>query len=200
MTEIIDRDEQNVGPGRLSSVGLSHADTEDCRQDKNRLHDESSPGDCPSPAFQDAIPSGTLIRNDTTKGSHVKIRESKRDEVLVIAFEGNLTTWDLLEVGPTLHNLISGATGVVVFDLSEVNEVDAGGISLLLAAHSQLGKRGLNLILAGAKGAAADALREAKMSTRISLAMTVDQAFTMAAPTLEIDPSSLLSELGDVEL
>ena len=87
-----------------------------------------------------------------------------------------------------------------MFDMSEVNEVDSGGISLLLAAHSKLGERGLNLILAGAKGAAADALREANMSTRISLATTVDQAFTMTTPTLEIDPSSLLSELGDVEL
>lgn len=130
----------------------------------------------------------------------MKIRDSKRDEVLIVAFEGNLTTWDLLEVGPTLQNLISSATGVVVFDMSEVNEVDSGGTSLLLAAHSQLGKRGLNLILAGAKGAAADALREAQMSTRISMATTVDQAVTMAAPTLEIDPSSLLNELGDVEL
>lgn len=130
----------------------------------------------------------------------MKISDSNRDEVLVIAFEGNLATWDLLEVGPTLKNLISGANGVVVFDLSEVNAVDAGGVSLLLAAHSQLGKRGLNLILAGAKGTAADALRAANMSTSVSMAMTVDQAVTMGAPTLEIDPSSLLSELDGEEL
>jgi hypothetical protein len=53
----------------------------------------------------------------------VKISDSKRDEVLVIGFEGNLATWDLLEVGPQLSSLISGAAGVVVFDLSMVKEV-----------------------------------------------------------------------------
>lgn len=130
----------------------------------------------------------------------MKISDSKRDEVLVIGFEGSLTAWDLLEVGPQLRSLIASAASVVVFDLSGVNDVDAGGMSLLRTVHSQLGERGLNLILAGAKGAAADALREEKMSMQISMATTVDQAVTMAAPTVEIDPSSLLEELGGEEL
>ena len=87
-----------------------------------------------------------------------------------------------------------------MFDLSMVNEVDEGGLALLRSVHSQLQARGLTLILAGAQGAAADSLREANLSTSISMATTVDQAVTMAAPTLEIDPSSLLSELGGEEL
>ena len=75
-----------------------------------------------------------------TKGSDVKISDSKRDEVLVIGFEGSLTTWDLLEVGPQLRSLIASAASVVVFDLSGVDDVGAGGISMLRAAHSQLGE------------------------------------------------------------
>ena len=35
---------------------------------------------------------------------------------------------------------------------------------------------------------------------QISMATTVDQAVSMAAPTVEIDPSSLLEELGGEEL
>ncbi len=130
----------------------------------------------------------------------MKITQSYRDEVLVVGFEGNLTTWDQLEVGQQLRSTIEEAKGIVVFDLSEVREIDDCGISLLRESNQQLGSRGLNLILAGAKDTAADALREAKVSSQISMATTIDQAVTMAAPTVEIDPTSLLGELDGEEL
>lgn len=130
----------------------------------------------------------------------MKITQSQREEVLVVSFEGNLTTWEQLEIGQQLKEAIDGAKGVVVFDLSEVKELDDCGIGLLRESNRQLGTRGLNLILAGARATAADALREANISSQIAMALSVDQAVTMAAPTVEIDPSSLLDELNGEEL
>lgn len=130
----------------------------------------------------------------------MKITQSHREEVLVIGLEGNLTTWEQLEIGQQLKEAIDGAKGVVVFDLSEVKELDDCGIGLLRESNLQLGSRGLNLILAGARATAADALRNANISSQIAMATSVDQAVTMAAPTVEIDPSSLLDELNGEEL
>lgn len=130
----------------------------------------------------------------------MKITQSHREEVLVIGFEGNLTTWEQLEIGQQLKEAIDGAKGVVVFDLTEVKELDDCGIGLLRESDRQLGSRGLNLILAGARATAADALRDANISSQIAMATSVDQAVTMAAPTVEIDPSSLLDELNGEDL
>lgn len=124
----------------------------------------------------------------------MRLAHSIQHEVLVIRLEGSLAAWEILEIGTQLKDLITNANNMVVMDLTQVDQIDAAGIGVLTECHRRLTERGSNLLLAGAKGPAANAIRMAQLSEFMQMAMTVDQAITMAAPTLEIDPDKLLDD------
>lgn len=130
----------------------------------------------------------------------MKISDSRHQQLVVVAFEGRFDTWDLLEVGPQIRDLISSAQDFVAFELSQVSAIDAGGMSLILECQRQLRDRGLDLILVGAKGGTADSLQAAQVGDRINITTNVDLAVSMVASTIAIDPSSLLSEMDGEEL
>lgn len=124
----------------------------------------------------------------------MRLAHSIQHEVLVIRLEGSLSAWGILEIGTQLKDLITNASNMIVIDLTQVDQIDSAGIGVLTECHRRMIERGSNLLLAGAKGAAANAIRMAKLSEFMQLAMSVDQAVSMAAPTLEIDPDKLLDD------
>jgi|GEM_PF-2707880 anti-anti-sigma regulatory factor len=129
----------------------------------------------------------------------MKISESYRDGILVVGFDGDSDAWSVPGVRERLVELLTNASGVVVFDLSHAEGIDDGGVSLLCDCKRRLVARGQDLIIGGEQEALKAPLRKAHLIGSISAA-SIDEAITMASPTMDIDPSSLLNDLDDEEL
>jgi anti-sigma B factor antagonist len=112
----------------------------------------------------------------------------QEDDVLVVAFRGEIDASNATEVGRELTDISNRTVGLVV-DLEQVGHLDSTGIALLYEVHARLARRGQTLaVVAPAGGAARRVLELTAFDTCAAVADDADAAVAAARATGAGDP------------
>lgn len=103
-------------------------------------------------------------------------------ERAVVAFDGDLTSSNVLEVRPKLAGLMNDGVRELVFDFAQTLFVDSSGIGMLLSAHNWLAKAGGRLEVVEASAEVLSLFRSMRLDKRFKVE---GRAAATAAPGQE---------------
>lgn len=112
----------------------------------------------------------------------MKVREIKRDDVVILELSGRLTEGtDTQSLSSKLNEMIDEGLTKLVFDLSKVHWIDSSGLGLLIRGYTRMQKNGGELKLARVTRSVNSLLQMTKLTTVFGVYDTVDEAVSSYA-------------------
>ena len=107
----------------------------------------------------------------------VKVREFKRNDVVILELTGRLTEGtDTQALSTKLNEMIDDGMTKLIFDLNKVHWIDSSGLGLLIRGYTRMQKNGGELKLARVTRSVNSLLQMTKLTTVFSIYDSIDDA------------------------
>lgn len=107
----------------------------------------------------------------------MKVREIKRDDVVILELSGRLTEGeDTLALSENVNEMIDAGLTKLIFDLSKVHWIDSSGLGLLIRGYTRMQKNDGELKLARVTSSVDSLLKMTKLITVFGIYDSVDEA------------------------
>ena len=107
----------------------------------------------------------------------MKVREIKRDDVIILELSGRLTEGaDTQALSEKINTMIDEGLKHLIFDLSKVHWIDSSGLGLLIRGYTRMQKNGGELKLARVTRSVNSLLQMTKLTTVFGIYDSLEDA------------------------